>query len=199
MMERPPQEFLYLAATLLDALPASEPISDALLLQLHMLFGPMLMSALQLVDRREVVRVEYPSSRHVYQVASSTGKSYTLYIDPPSPTVPGTRESSLELAAPKDDPPVHSSMPEESHEEPPLAPNDRVTSAASVEDTLKEEAEAGRRDRIRQLAVDLEGYYCPCAGYGHNTLGSGRTVVCKHLLAVLIGSKTGRVVASAAQ
>ncbi|EAL20133.1 hypothetical protein CNBF2100 [Cryptococcus deneoformans B-3501A] len=50
-------EFLLLSATLLDALPSSSPI-----------FGPMLMSALQLIDRREVVRVILPTGRHVYQV-----------------------------------------------------------------------------------------------------------------------------------
>lgn len=69
-------EFLLLSATLLDALPSSSPsmlativiclwtfgvvtdimshpVDDTLLLQLHIVFGPMLMSALQLIDRRE--------------------------------------------------------------------------------------------------------------------------------------------------
>lgn len=46
-------EFLLLSATLLDALPSSPPIDDTLLLQLHTVFGPMLVSALQLIDRRE--------------------------------------------------------------------------------------------------------------------------------------------------
>ncbi|WVQ75468.1 hypothetical protein IAR50_005093 [Cryptococcus sp. DSM 104548] len=193
-MDRPPQEFLYLAATLLDALPPSAPINDALLLQLHMLFGPMLMSALQLVDRREVVRVGYPSSRHVYQVASSTGKSYTLYMSPPSPTAPSIRDAPPELVIPDKELSAHDSSNREPHVELRLAPSDPLAPAASVEDALQEQ-EARRRKRIRQLATDLEGYYCPCAGYGHNTLGSGRMVV--HVLGVLIGSKTGRVVASA--
>ncbi|BEJ08546.1 hypothetical protein CcaverHIS641_0506400 [Cutaneotrichosporon cavernicola] len=50
----PSPQFLLLAATVLDS-----PLdSDIALLQLHSVFGPMLMSALQLVDRREVVRVD---------------------------------------------------------------------------------------------------------------------------------------------
>lgn len=66
------------------------PVQDQAMLQLHALFGPMLMSALQLIDRREgewrgssvlsstcfvfdglidvVVRVTLPSHRQVYQV-----------------------------------------------------------------------------------------------------------------------------------
>lgn len=68
--------FCLLAATLLDALPSSgsgmllillslalissdalmntdHPVPDTLLMQLHSIFGPMLLSALQLIDRRE--------------------------------------------------------------------------------------------------------------------------------------------------
>ncbi|ADV23002.1 hypothetical protein I305_03608 [Cryptococcus gattii E566] len=52
-------EFLLLSATLFDALPSMvtdikwDLVDDMLLLQLHTVFGPMLMSALQLIDRRE--------------------------------------------------------------------------------------------------------------------------------------------------
>ncbi|GFZ47407.1 hypothetical protein JCM24511_05150 [Saitozyma sp. JCM 24511] len=77
-MDNPSNDFLSLAATLLDALPPSgqsdkamstdyrwhfdslaplvadiPPVQDQAMLQLHALFGPMLMSALQLIDRRE--------------------------------------------------------------------------------------------------------------------------------------------------
>ncbi|WWC91261.1 uncharacterized protein L201_006204 [Kwoniella dendrophila CBS 6074] len=84
-MVEPSTSFLSLVATLLHALPPTLPIPDTLLLQLHAIFGPMLLSALQLVDKREVVRVSLPSDRHVYQVSSSSGKNYTIHLNPPSP------------------------------------------------------------------------------------------------------------------
>lgn len=59
----PSPHFLVLAATLLDALapetgelkicPTLTSAPDAALTRLHAVFGPMLTSAMQLVDRRE--------------------------------------------------------------------------------------------------------------------------------------------------
>ncbi|OXG15461.1 hypothetical protein C366_04049 [Cryptococcus neoformans Tu401-1] len=183
-------EFLLLSATLLDALPSSPPIDDTLLLQLHTVFGPMLVSALQLIDRREVVKVVLPTGRHVYQVASSAGKSYTLYIN--------TLDSSVQEKTSH----VNEPEPEELSENVQLnkLPSDPFALSSDIsecqqgqskrsERTVNENQESRRR-RIHASGEELQRMYCPCAGFSYNSLSGGRNVLCKHLLAVVIARKT---------
>ncbi|KAK8843349.1 hypothetical protein IAR55_007006 [Kwoniella newhampshirensis] len=218
----PSDEFLLLAATLLDALPPSLPISDTLLLQLHAIFGPMLMSALQLVDKREVVRVTLPSDRHVFQVSSSTGKNYTLYIDPPSPSQPSfpvppptqlIKTDPDPTASPRGTPPtgpavaidnpfalgeIHADNDDGNPFVSAVHGNDqnekKTENEKQTENDERRAEERSRRERIVGLSKELGRMYCPCAGFAYNSLAAERTVVCKHLLAVIIASKTGREV-----
>ncbi|WWD21135.1 hypothetical protein CI109_105616 [Kwoniella shandongensis] len=196
----PSDEFLLLAATLLEALPPSLPISDTLLLQLHGVFGPMLMSALQLVDKREVVKVTLPSDRHIYQVSSSTGKNYTLHLDPPLPIQPSfPPPPSTVLLDP--DPNSTLSPPTTPNPDNPFNPDPyetpiraRPKSGNDDDDESKRKEEKFRRERVMKLASQLRRMYCPCAGFAYNSLAGERTVLCKHLLAVIVASKTGREV-----
>ncbi|AAW44044.2 hypothetical protein CNF02600 [Cryptococcus deneoformans JEC21] len=183
-------EFLLLSATLLDALPSSSPIDDTLLLQLHIVFGPMLMSALQLIDRREVVRVILPTGRHVYQVASSAGKSYTLYINTPDSSI--HEKTSL----------VNEPEPGEASENVQLnqLPSDPFAVSSDISGWQRDqskrseisisESEESRRRRIHASGKELQRMYCPCAGFSYNSLSGGQNVLCKHLLAVVIARKT---------
>ncbi|WVQ93241.1 hypothetical protein IAU59_000306 [Kwoniella sp. CBS 9459] len=241
----PSKEFLLLAATLLDALPPSLPINDSLLLQLHLVFGPMLVSALQLVDKREVVRVTLPSDRHVYQVASSTGKNYTIHLDPPEPTplptdalgsnvIPAAEEkasedllhgrsrsiSSSPSPSPKAEEPDGndendgiSISPFRTPSPPPrITGNPRPDTDTDMNtdivvgsrkrkrktslDLAKEKAELDKRDRVGRIARELGKMYCPCAGWAYGCLAGEKTVLCKHLLAVIIAHKTGKEVSA---
>ncbi|WVQ90023.1 hypothetical protein IAS59_003799 [Cryptococcus gattii] len=192
-------EFLLLSATLFDALPSFPPIDDMLLLQLHTVFGPMLMSALQLIDRREVVRVVLPTGRHVYQVASSAGKSYTLYINAPDSSIhdihertdiideQGSEEPSEER--PPDQPPSDPFAITADVSEFQQIPEFQQGQSKRSEMTVNESQESRRR-RIYASAKELQTMYCPCAGFSYNSLSAGRNVLCKHLLAVVIARKT---------
>ncbi|WVF65577.1 hypothetical protein IAT40_000307 [Kwoniella sp. CBS 6097] len=224
----PSPEFLLLAATLLDALPPSLPITDSLLLQLHLVFGPMLVSALQLVDKREVVRVTLPSDRHIYQVASSTGKNYTIHLNPPDPTPLPPHLLPDIIQDPPTSPWVSPTLsPEKAPDDnendngnddvfpfrtpsppPQLSPmpapasaldsntyfNSKKRKRKSPSELAKEKAELQRRDRVGRLARELGGMYCPCAGWAYGCLAGEKTVLCKHLLAVIIAHKTGKEV-----
>ncbi|WVW79293.1 hypothetical protein I302_101260 [Kwoniella bestiolae CBS 10118] len=232
-MVEPSSSFLVLVATLLDSLPPSLPIPDTLLLQLHAIFGGMLLSALQLVDKREVVRVTLPSDRYVYQVASSSGKSYTIHLTPPPPSpiditdipihVPTSAPISPELEPGPDlsdlppasigesiprtpSPPTHDqaqtfnpllSSPPQHSPSPPLeieAEDEAEVAPVRIQKSTVDQKEELRRERIRKLAIDLQAMYCPCAGWSYGCLAGERTILCKHLLAIIIASKTGREV-----
>ncbi|WWC73140.1 uncharacterized protein I206_107106 [Kwoniella pini CBS 10737] len=222
-MVEPANPFIDLAATLLDSLPPALPISDTLLLQLHAIFGPMLLSALQLVDKREVVRVSLPSDRYVYQVSSSTGKNYTIHLNPPSanPTLPTTLPSlAITDISSIPPPPSNISMTESiprtpspppsqnfnpllssptPHRTPPFPPTTIKESESNlgektVSDAVSISPEFIRGERIMKLANDLRSMYCPCAGWSYGCLAGEKTIICKHLLAILIASKTNRVI-----
>ncbi|WVQ63945.1 uncharacterized protein L199_002102 [Kwoniella botswanensis] len=216
--------FLILVATLLDSLPPSLPVSDTLLLQLHAIFGPMLLSALQLVDKREVVRVSLPSDRYVYQVASSSGKNYTIHLNPPPPTtnlipdIPSPQPTATPLKEEPDllpaasmgesiprtpSPPgsqIHTFNPLlSSPAQQPLTPSPAspYVEEEDLESTSKHmtsQKDMLRKERITRLANDLKSMYCPCAGWSYGCLAGEKTVLCKHLLAIIIASKTGREV-----
>ncbi|WRT69013.1 uncharacterized protein IL334_005995 [Kwoniella shivajii] len=209
--------FLILMATLIDSLPPTLPIQDTLLLQLHAVFGPMLMSALQLVDKREVVRVSLPSDRYIYQVSSSTGKNYTIHIDPPSPlpitptTLPPPPEFPSSPASTRDKDHVnehdnedeipHTPSPPPSQAFEPLlySPsnhNDLPRPIKDEEDPIPstKKEETCRKGRVIKLAKELKKMYCPCAGWGYGCLAGERTILCKHLLAIIIAHKTGKEV-----
>ncbi|WVQ81515.1 hypothetical protein IAT38_003639 [Cryptococcus sp. DSM 104549] len=205
-MEPPSPEFMLLAASLLDALPPRLPVDDALLLQLHAVFGPMLMAALQLIDRREVVRVALPSNRHIYQVASSSGKSYTLYVNPPNPspstatvlvppTPPGSERAVAEPSSSSPSRPARDGGSDPfaitTYDEPPEPPPPPLVQPAELlQEPERPVEEMQRWERVRALAGEMTRMYCPCSGFAHNSLSGGRTVLCKHLLAVVIGRKT---------
>ncbi|WVR09097.1 hypothetical protein IAU60_006159 [Kwoniella sp. DSM 27419] len=201
----PSSEFLLLAATLLDALPPSPPISDSLLLQLHSVFGPMLVSALQLVDKKEVVRVALPSNRFVYQVASSTGRNYTIHMDPPAPAVDELHVieatdvpcvQDIATLAPSTDvkePPFRTPSPDQAVPRRPDRDDSGATPSKRQRKSMGRTGEI-KRSRVIQLAESLSSMFCPCAGWAYGTLAGDRTVVCKHLLAVIIAHKTGREV-----
>ncbi|WVN87871.1 uncharacterized protein L203_103068 [Cryptococcus depauperatus CBS 7841] len=185
----PSPAFMLLAATLLDALPASLPVDDALLLQLHIVFGPMLMSALQIVDRREVVRVELPNGRHV---ASSSGKPYALYIDPPIPTSINTTSTDQPAKAPLEAELQAKSPSADTETLPdPFASCSTAQRArlSSTQTLPFEEEEQQRLERIQKMAIDLGRMYCPCTGFALNSLSGGRTVLCKHLLSVIVARR----------
>ncbi|OCF54534.1 hypothetical protein L486_08084 [Kwoniella mangroviensis CBS 10435] len=223
-MTEPSSSFLILVATLLDSLPPFLPITDTLLLQLHAVFGSMLLSALQLVDKREVVRVSLPSDRYVYQVASSSGKNYTIHLNPPPPTTnlipdipspeptatPPKEEADLLPPAPMGESiprtpsPTGSqiqtfnpllSSPAQQHRTPsPASPLVEDEDSESISQHTISQKDILRRERIARLADDLKSMYCPCAGWSYGCLAGEKTILCKHLLAVIIASKIGREV-----
>ncbi|WWC97939.1 hypothetical protein V866_004828 [Kwoniella sp. B9012] len=223
-MTQPSPSFLILVATLLDSLPPTLPVSDTLLLQLHAIFGPMLLSALQLVDKREVVRVSLPSDRYVYQVASSSGKNYTIHLNPPPPTTnlipdipspqpmatPLKEEPGLLPAAsmgesiPRTPSPPGSqiqtfnpllSSPAQQHRTPsPASPHVEEEDPESTSKHMTSQKDMLRKERITRLANGLKSMYCPCAGWSYGCLAGEKTILCKHLLAIVIASKTGREV-----
>ncbi|WWC64075.1 uncharacterized protein I303_106682 [Kwoniella dejecticola CBS 10117] len=214
--------FIVLAATLLDALPPSLPISDVLLLQLHAIFGPMLLSALQLVDKREVVRVSLPADRYVYQVSSSSGKNYTIHLNPPPPTPVGPTTlppsilpeipPSVNLPPPSmgesiprtpSPPPSQSFNPllsSPARHSTPSPPSTAIKESGSLmeeaiaKSSHKNNKEFIKRERIMESADHLSSMYCPCAGWAYGCLAGEKTIMCKHLLAIIIASKTNRVV-----
>ncbi|BEJ15840.1 hypothetical protein CspHIS471_0504450 [Cutaneotrichosporon sp. HIS471] len=164
----PSPQFLLLAATLLDS-----PLDgDTALLQLHSVFGPMLMSALQLVDRREVVRVDL-GGRGMYQVSSSSGAPYTLYLDLPDLPKPP-------LGEPED-------SPDEKEGE------EVLSRQVAKDESKKAKTKADNDARLRTNAARLRHMYCPCTGWAFNAL-DGRQIFCKHVLAVLLAHRLGRVV-----
>ncbi|GHJ85666.1 hypothetical protein NliqN6_2068 [Naganishia liquefaciens] len=57
---------------------SSKSDADAVLLKLYHVFGTMLASALQLVDKGSVARISLPGNRHIYQVSSTSGAPYTV-------------------------------------------------------------------------------------------------------------------------
>ncbi|CAD6583062.1 MAG: hypothetical protein TREMPRED_003463, partial [Tremellales sp. Tagirdzhanova-0007] len=159
----PSNEFLLLALTLLDALPPSGPILDETMLQLQALFGPMLMSAFQLIDRREG-QVSLPNARSLFQVTSSTGNPYTLYLDFPERPSPINTESEKTL------PPIEL-RPDHTDDR-----EDETSGVAMpIVERSHEAAELARR-------------------FAYNSLTGDRNVLCKHLLAVIIAHKLGKEV-----
>ncbi|KAK1922563.1 hypothetical protein DB88DRAFT_495539 [Papiliotrema laurentii] len=172
MIHTASNDFLNLVATLIAQLPSSpsQPLNDQILLQLNMIFGPMLMSALQLIDRREVVRVSLPSGRSVWQVTSSTGLPYSIHL--PLPTRKPLAASS--------------------------APNEHVQQDTSLSD--RQEAEPKElpplieRHGALELLPSFSGMYCPCTGFAYNTLSSDRNYFCKHLLAIVLAHQMGQQV-----
>ncbi|RXK37880.1 hypothetical protein M231_04879 [Tremella mesenterica] len=240
-MSDPSTEFLYLTATLLSSLPLSDKsVDETLLLQLHSIFGPMLLSALQIMDRQDVVRITLPGGRWLYQVMSSTGSPYTIFLNLPQsdpeeaittdPTTTAGTNHPVNLLMPlldstmgdSPDVPVsdtsgniHGNNQSRAAEEmnrdaseinptiDAVRENDgsRIDSEKRSSDkvfnerTTKEERLKRRRnERIRKIVDTLRTSYCPCAGYGCHSFGSGKNVLCKHLLAIFIAHQMGRVV-----
>ncbi|KLT46474.1 hypothetical protein CC85DRAFT_281582 [Cutaneotrichosporon oleaginosum] len=165
--------FLLLAATLLD----SSLDDDTTLLQLHAVFGPMLLSAMQLVDRREVVHVDL-GGRGLYQVSSSAGAPYTLYLDLPELPPPPAEDPRPETVEP----------PEENAGEAVLR---EATEQAARVRAVK--LKAANDARLRANAEKLRHMYCPCTGWAFNAL-EGRHIFCKHVLAVLLAHRLGQTV-----
>ncbi|GMK55835.1 hypothetical protein CspeluHIS016_0208910 [Cutaneotrichosporon spelunceum] len=149
----PSPQFLLLAATLLD----SALDNDTVLLQLHSVFGPMLMSALRLVDRREVVHIDL-GGRGMHQVSSSSGAPYTLYLNLPDLPPKPPKESSEE-------PKEGSGDVEEAGEDAALA-----RQAAESEAVRKAKADNNARlrinaERLRHIASMYSRCYSPI-GWG---------------------------------
>ncbi|WOO84951.1 Zinc finger SWIM domain-containing protein 7 [Vanrija pseudolonga] len=181
MITHPSQDFLALVEALLFALSPSEQAPDAVLTQLHALFGPMLVSALQLVDRRDVVKVSLPGGRFVHQVTSSAGAPYTLYLDLPSPPVVP--------AADLTQPPTQAPSPTY------VSPKSPASDAQAGGDASNE----AQGDDASPLsppsqAPKLGRMICPCTGFAFNTLTAPRSIFCKHILAVLLADRLGKVV-----
>ncbi|RSH77289.1 uncharacterized protein EHS24_003599 [Apiotrichum porosum] len=147
-MSDPSTQFLHLVSSLLSNLSPSSPVPDAILLQLHVVFGPMLTSALQLVDRRDVVKVCLPGGRVIHQVTSSAGAPYTLYLDLPAPPSP---------------PP------------PTIAAPEPVVDAETDRPEVSPDSDA-QNTRIGDDVRYLKALYCPCAGFAFNSLTGGRNV-----------------------
>lgn len=190
-MLEPSDELFMLAATLIDALPskATEPVDDTLLLQLQALFGPMLLSALQIMDRRDVVRVTLPGGRSLHQVTATSGAPYTLYLDLPEHDTPiSANPVPVTLPLEPDKPPE----PKEAGEAGEEQTEDDTGCILSTDAGRERLRELQRRQRVMVIAKVLKEAYCPCAGYGYNTLGGDRNVLCKHLLAVIIANQMGK-------
>ncbi|KAL7421366.1 hypothetical protein Q5752_004251 [Cryptotrichosporon argae] len=202
----PSPDFLELAHALLEA-ARQDPAGDTALLQLSAVFGPMLVSALQLIDRREVVRVSLPAGRTVFQVTSSTGKPYTLYLDLPS--LPPLKPASPQARpSPQDRSPSSPNSPLAPDEHLPDAEEHDVIAsigppagAGSVEEGARvpsehTEAEPADGRDVTAEALELGHMACPCTGFAFNSLAGDRNVFCKHILAVLLAHWTGRLVDS---
>lgn len=175
----------------------TDVVSDTVLSQLNMIFGPMLMSALQLVDRREgrsiklrplficsqsrnhcspniskfhrvplnlVVRVELPAKRHVWQVTSSTGHPYTLYLSlPPLPQGEKENDTITKVEA------------GETNSTDSTADAEPLTNRSDGKQQ-EEDQKRANRDYVRALKGSLEGVWCPCTGFAYNTLAAPRNV-----------------------
>ncbi|ORY24751.1 hypothetical protein BCR39DRAFT_545763 [Naematelia encephala] len=178
-----------------------ELASDTLLLQLHAIFGSMLMSALQLVDRREVVRVSLPGGRTVHQVTSSTGLPYTLYLNLPKLglTIPATHPLTTlttDFLTTSTIDPLTTDPPTTSKIDPPEA-DIQSSDHAGPSYLQREEGETSNHSRIIDLASSLRGLYCPCPGFAYNSLSGPGNPLCKHLLAVIIASRMGKEIMTA--
>ncbi|KAI9636727.1 uncharacterized protein MKK02DRAFT_45432 [Dioszegia hungarica] len=192
--------FLLLAASLLESLPSSSAVPDTLLMQLHAVFGPMLLSALQLIDRREVVLVSLPGGRTIYQVTSSTGQPYNLHtsLPPLMPPLIDQKRPEPEVARSPSPTPAPSD-PFDATSAPALPvrqviPPETITEADEAHQALLRVHKAKRARRMRLLAKSMGRMYCPCAGFLFNSIGGERNFLCKHLLAVLIAHHTEKMV-----
>ncbi|ORX39116.1 hypothetical protein BD324DRAFT_618564 [Kockovaella imperatae] len=183
MVKKLSPEFINVVSKLFEALPSDgSPIDDEVLMQLHAFFGPMLGSAVQLIDRREVVRVVLPAGRHIYQITSATGSPYTLYAELPArPSVPAVHSSKQDSSLSPDD--DESTVPEKAKASPEPQPDNDTSAEQSVQ-TMAEpsrySADLVRHSYIRALNRSMQGMYCPCAGYGYNTLAGDRNFLVSH-------------------
>ncbi|KAL1407613.1 hypothetical protein Q8F55_007046 [Vanrija albida] len=175
MISHAPPEFLALVEALLGALSPTEQAPDAVLTQLHALFGPMLVSSLQLVDRRDVVKVSLPGGRFVHQVTSSAGAPYTLYLD--LPTFPQVSVEEPE--------PTQAASPTYVSPKSPGAASPAAEATADGDDAASPPP---------SQALKLGRMFCPCTGFAFNTLTAPRSIFCKHILAVLLADRLGKVV-----
>ncbi|TXT13232.1 hypothetical protein VHUM_01633 [Vanrija humicola] len=151
-------------------------------MQLHALFGPMLVSALQLVDRRDAGELPFCTASSP-QVTSSAGAPYTLYLDLPSPP-----------AVPEADPaqpPTQALTPTYVSPKSPAANEPGGATANDAGDTRDTPASPAPQ------ASKLGSMFCPCTGFAFNTLTAPRSVFCKHILAVLLADRLGKVVDTA--
>ena len=137
-------------------------------------------------------------------MTATSGAPYTLYLDLPE-HFPPTPASIASTAVPLE--PDKQPEPQEANDDDKQIEENAgcILSTDAGRDRLRE---LQRRQRVTVLAKALKGAYCPCAGYGYNTLGGDRNVLasdlvslcpvtslsaqCKHLLAVIIANKMGK-------
>ncbi|EIW65844.1 hypothetical protein TREMEDRAFT_66212 [Tremella mesenterica DSM 1558] len=204
-MSDPSPEFLYLTATLLSSLPLSDKsVDETLLLQLHSIFGPMLLSALQIMDRQDgspyTIFLDLPHSDPEEEITTdpttTAGTDHPVNLLKPlldsrmedSPDIPvsdtsgnihGNNQSRAAEEMNRDASEINPTIDAVRENDGSRIDSEKRSSAKVSSERMTKEArlKRSRNERIQKLVDTLKTSYCPCAGYGCHSFGSGKNVL----------------------